>query len=64
MHDNTEATNSLLVAIVAIIAVFAMAYVGMMFFTQQASKDTDGTTAGIDLSVGTNGGDNPPPSAE
>ena len=55
-----ESNNSIIIAIVAIIAVFVIAYFGLMFFNAQ-SATTGGTTAGIDVNLGTNGGDNPPP---
>ncbi|MBP9850796.1 MAG: hypothetical protein KBC47_03840 [Candidatus Peribacteraceae bacterium] len=59
----TESNNSIIVAIVAIIAVFVIAYFGLMLFNDQ-SATTGGTTAGIDVNLGTTGGDNPPANAQ
>lgn len=51
-----ESNNSIIVAIVAIIAVFVVAYFGLMFFNDQTGT-TGGGTAGIDVDLGTNGGE-------
>jgi len=56
----TESNNSMMVAIVAIIAVFVIAYFGLMFFNKQTAETTGGTTAGIDLNLGNTDGGNPP----
>jgi len=56
----TESNNSILVAMVAIIAVFILAYVGLMFFNNQSTDTDGGTTAGIDINLG-NTDNNPPP---
>lgn len=58
-----ESSNNMVVAIIAIVAVFAVAYFGLMFFNKEANT-TGGTTAGIDVNVGTSGGNNPPAYAE
>ena len=58
-----ESSNSMVVAIIAIIAVFAVAYFGLMFFNKEANTN-GGTTAGIDVNVGTSGGNNPTPNAQ
>lgn len=55
---NTDSTSSIVVAIVAIVAVITVAYVGLMFLNKAPADNTEGTTAGIDLSIGN---DNPPP---
>lgn len=47
-----------MVAIVAIVAVIAVAYVGLMLLNKAPADTQEGTTAGIDLSIGN---DNPPP---
>ncbi len=57
---NTDSTSSIVVAIVAIVAVITVAYVGLMFLNKAPSENPEGTTAGIDLSIGN---DNPPPPA-
>jgi hypothetical protein len=57
---NSDATSSIVVGIIAIVAVFAVAYFGLMYFNQNTDGDT-GTTAGIDVDVGTSGGNPPPP---
>lgn len=56
----TESNNSILVAMVAIIAVFILAYVGLMFFNNQPTQTGEGITAGIDINLG-NTDNNPPP---
>lgn len=56
----TDSNNSIIVAIVAIIAVFIIAYLGLMFFNNQNADTTGGTTAGIDINLG-NDDNNPPP---
>ena len=63
---NSDSNNSMIIAIVAILAVFVVVYLGLMFFNNQAPGTAGGTTAGIDVNLGTNGGGSttPPPYAQ
>ena len=64
--ENTDSSSNIVVGIIAIVAVFVIAYFGLMLFNKQPVQTTDGTTAGVDINVGTNGGDGtpPPPNAQ